>query len=914
MVMVNTLLSLGIAFIALPFFLILSRRRYVKTPVPGRLWLHFAFFGSLGVLLILLAANELESVTIPSWVVILLSAIVWGFGLRLVVRLPRDVRQFLFEAEQHSKTQERSIATSELHQTMLKLDEMQQSKKEAEKSLRREKAVIRTLMDQMPDYIFVKDKNGQFKDVNKALLKEMGLTDFQQAAGKTDIDFFPPKLAEAFMRDDQKVIQEEKPMINRQEVMEDQQGKQRTLLTTKLPLIDDDGEVIGIIGISRDITDLKRQELALQEARHAAEAANRAKSEFMANMSHELRTPLHGIMGMTELALDMDLTSQLRQHLETVDECADTLLMIVNDILDFSKIESGKFELDHTNFLVREVIEHTVDMLANRAHAKKLELISGIDPDVPDAVIGDPVRLRQIVTNLIGNAIKFTESGEVALRVSIASLQSDRVSLHFSVRDTGIGIPEKTQRKIFEAFTQADTGTTRKYGGTGLGLTISSHLVSQMGGTLEVRSKEGHGSEFFFTITLELQVDSASRTSVETPEALHGTQILLVDDNGTNLAVLQQMLTNWQMNSTAVTSPADALNLLKDAYQSGNPYPMMITDLQMPDMTGIELVKNIRETPEIADTTVLMLTSSEKEGDSVKAEQLNISAFIRKPCRQSRVLEAILNTAGMTLSKEGKKESGPVISKRLRILLAEDSPVNQTLVLGIMKKQGHEVVVTNNGNQAVEKVKQDPNFDLVLMDVQMPGMDGFVATRAIRHHEKSTGNHVLIIAMTAHAMKGDRERCLAAGMDAYVPKPIKGPRLLSAIKDILDGKVQTETDEESIHPMNNEVIDWKDALKSMGDDEELLKHVVRTFLDEGPDLLKQMREGLENQQPLDVQFAAHKLKSSTGLFGAHQAGEHAHQMETFAKSGTLTEEAQEEYRKLCAQLEQIFPALKQHIE
>jgi len=515
-------------------------------------------------------------------------------------------------------------------------------------------------------------------------------------------------------------------------------------------------------------------------------------------MSHEIRTPLNGVMGMTDLTLDTHLTLEQRGYLETVKTSADSLLTVINDILDFSKIEAGKIDLEAIDFNLRDCLETTLKTLAIRADEKGLELLCEIAPEVPEVLSGDSGRLRQVIMNLVGNAIKFTDKGEVALKVQVEAKHDYEFALRFTVADSGIGVSKEKQQLIFDPFSQADSSTTRKYGGTGLGLTISSRLVEMMGGKIWVESELARGSQFHFTTRLGIADTKVIEVgSIAPPEILRAVKVFVVDDNRTNRRILEGMLGRWEMKSSSAQDGEEALTKLAEAQEAGAPFALILMDMHMPKMDGFELIERIRQGKDSCTATIMMLTSAGHRGDAARCQDLGVAAYLLKPIRQSELREAIARVLG---ARE-QKGAIPLITRyslhdarepagSLRVLLAEDNPVNQLLASRLLEKRGHSVLVAANGLEALEALEKE-NFDLVFMDVQMPVMDGFEATAAIRKKEGPSGVRLPVVALTAHAMKGDREKCLAGGMDGYLTKPIRPQELDEILRSYLERREGT---------------------------------------------------------------------------------------------------------------------------
>jgi two-component system sensor histidine kinase/response regulator len=658
-------------------------------------------------------------------------------------------------------------------------------RRRVEDELQRERALLRALLDTVPDSIYFKDTDSRFLRASTALARRLGLDDGADVTGRTDADFFAPEHARAAREDERRIMLTGEPIIAKLERETWPDGHETWVSSTKAPMFDTHGTIVGTLGVTRDVTELKRTETELAIARDAAVESARFKAEFLANMSHEIRTPLNAIIGMTGLMLETTLDSEQRDFAQTIRGSADLLLDIVNDVLDFSKLEAGKMSIEQTPFDLFRVVEESADLLAERAQAKGLELLTTIPPHAPRQLLGDPSRIRQVLVNLIGNAVKFTEQGEVVVAVNIEDADPRRVKLRFAVRDTGIGIPKEAQHKLFNAFTQADGSTTRKYGGTGLGLTICRQLVELLGGTIELASQPGQGSTFSFALTMSRQPD------VLQPPAgfasLEGVRVLIVDDNATNRRILQHQVVAWKMRNGSASSGPEALEALRRAASEGDPFRTVVLDMQMPDMDGIAVAREITADPHLSATRIVILTSLASHPDEEDFRRLGIAAYLTKPVKQRRLMDCLSEVVNKpvpvaVLPIEADTTVKPAL-RSLRILLAEDNAVNQKVALRQLEKLGYTADAVADGDEAVTAVQQT-RYDVILMDCQMPRLDGYAATRRIREIEGTTGlrrHH--IIALTANSMSGDREKCLQAGMNAYVTKPVRREELAAALEE-----------------------------------------------------------------------------------------------------------------------------------
>lgn len=819
-------------------------------------------------------------------------------------------------------------------------------RKRAMELLRKSSEEISDLYNNAPCGYHSLDGNGVVIRVNDTELRWLGHSR-EEVLDKKFTDLLTPRSQAAFQASFQR-FKEEGSVQDSEFEMIRKDGSEFPVLLSATAVTDPAGRYVMSRSTVFDMTERKRIEAVLQKAKEAAEEANRAKSEFLANMSHEVRTPMNGIIGMTELALDTLLTREQRDYLEMVKASADSLLAVINDILDFSRIEARKLELETILFSLPDTLGDTLKGLALRAEEKGLELACHIAPGVPEYVVGDPLRLRQIIINLVGNAVKFTESGEVVVHVEPGEPDGGDVSpsnssclLHFWVTDTGIGIPRDKQGKIFEAFAQADSSTTRRYGGTGLGLAISSHLIAMMGGRIWVESEINRGSTFHFTARFGLALspgeESTHRTIGETTVhdrkrlagVLDKRSVLVVDDNATNRRIFQELLANWGMRPTAVDSGAAALALLEEVNRAAELFDLVLLDAHMPQQNGFDVARTIRLHQHWAHIPVVMLTSAGQPGDITCCLELGIAGYVMKPFKQSELLEVLLAALGSPQTKRDQPtttESRSVVSaierRGLRALLVEDNLVNQKLAVRLLEKEHFFVSVAQNGKEALDALEKD-SFDLILMDVQMPEMNGFEATARIRQAEQGTGRHVPIVAMTAHAMKGDRERCLQAGMDGYVSKPIQPKELFETIHQVTQllqqARMSNGEENKDGPPMKRdltdpasspalEVVRWDEALERVGGDADLLREVVQLFLETCPSQMAEVHSSLLRKDAAALQCAAHALKGSVSIFGAQAAFEAAKRLESLARAGNLAQ-AEQAWIDLDEAIQHLQPIL-----
>ncbi|QDU49246.1 hybrid sensor histidine kinase/response regulator [Gimesia panareensis] len=816
-----------------------------------------------------------------------------------------------------------------------------------------ERTLLAAIVESSGDAIIGKAPDGTITSWNNGAEETYGWL-AEEVIGETVSLLLPPGMA----REESEILEAMKTGRRLDQFQTRRVRKDGTLIDVSIsvsPIRGMDNQIVGTSTIERDITARRRREEELSKARDEAEQATRTQSEFLANVSHELRTPMNAILGMLELTLQEDLTPLKRDYLQTAKDSADSLLLLVNDILDFSRLEAGRFELEPVPFNLRDLLDEAVKTLSLRACEKGLELICRIDRRVPGRVIGDPVRLRQILTNLAGNAIKFTEQGEVVVNVKLVDqtdstisdgtdsapsrfggLPGEQVMLDFSVTDTGIGIAPEDQERIFAPFAQADASTTRHYSGTGLGLAICHELNGLMKGEMHLESTLGKGSCFSFQIACSVAdpdetdaVRERSRVS-----ELKDLPVLVVDDNQTNRVILEEMLTNWSMSPTPVDSAQEALEKLSSTRRDDTGYPLVIVDALMPETDGFMLLEQAKDEGLLDTATILMLSSADHQIFGDRCRDLEISAFLEKPISQSDLLDAIMTALkGPQLEQNGVVQISET-KQSLRVLIAEDTPANQKVITAILKKRGHQCVIANNGREAVDWVRND-TFDAVLMDVQMPTMDGLQATKMIREYEQEAENHVPIIAMTAYAMRGDRDKCISAGMDNYISKPIDAPKLIRLLERLAtkyprrasltpetfgeellsagespEEETQISAGSSGKPGSSSTVFDMAAALKRVGNDPEILNSMVEYFFEDAPVLLKEISRQIQVGDADELARAAHSLKGLCANFNADTAAEAAKAIEEMGYQGDL-QDAPEAIPALKAEVDRLTRELTQ---
>ncbi|NSW86101.1 MAG: response regulator [Syntrophobacteraceae bacterium] len=781
-------------------------------------------------------------------------------------------------------------------------------RKRAEEVLRLSEEKFKTLFNSAGDAIFIHDFDFRIIEVNSVACERLGYSREEllnlDAKGVQALNITMP-----MGKMTPELIESGPAMF---ETVRVAPGGDRVHTEIHSRVIDFEGRK-AMLSIGRDITGRKRVEEELLRAKKAAEAANTAKSRFLANMSHEIRTPLNAVIGMTSLILDSDLSSEQREYAEIVYSSAYSLLGIINDILDFSKIESGELDFEELDFDLRTTVEDTAEFLASKAHAKGLAFDCLIDPEVPSLVRGDPGRLRQVIVNLVNNAIKFTSSGGVSLHLHCEMESRSQAMVRFTISDTGIGIEPDQMAQLFKIFSQVDTSTTRKYGGTGLGLAISSRLVEKMDGRIGVSSEPGRGSTFWFTVSF-LKQSPIVQPDTALPCDIRDKRILIVDDNPANRLVLQECLRSWGCRWDEASSGRAALHKLAEAAEASDPFRIAILDMHMPDMDGEDLGKRIKKDPRLKDTILVILSSAALRGDAVRLKEIGFSAFLTKPVRRSDLYDCLVTVCSIE-HEDGTLVLPQIVTRhtvaearkrKIRILMAEDNMTNQKVALRIMDKLGYRADAVANGQEALRALEMIP-YDLILMDVQMPVMDGFEATRLIRKSEEGTGKHIPIIAMTAHATKGDRESCIEAGMDDYISKPIRPEELVEGIERMLRRSLSLPPSHTAQAASRSEryVFDREELLARVGDDEAFLAEIMGVFLDDVPLQIQGLRQAVDRRDFKDIEHLAHGLKGASANMAVESLRKTAQEMEQAGKDHSFERAA-----GLLPRMEQEFETLK----
>ncbi|MDF1592148.1 MAG: response regulator [Desulfobacterales bacterium] len=783
-------------------------------------------------------------------------------------------------------------------------------RKKVEEALTDSEEKYRTIVESLEDGYYEIDLSGNFKFFNDAMCSIMGY-ERDAMEGINIKRFADEENAKKIFDMFNNVLNTDKSIKAFDSTIIRKDGTIRVVESSVSLIKDTKYQSTGFRGIIRDVTERKQAE-ALTQEKIAAEAASRSKSEFLANMSHEIRTPLNSITGLTELVLDTKLSSDQREDLEVVKAASFSLLSVINDILDFSKIEAGRLELDEIPFELRDFLGESIRILGIRAHEKGVELAYRVAPDVPDRFLGDPARFRQVLLNLAGNAIKFTDHGEVVVSVTKEQLSETGAILHFSVRDTGIGIPKDKHTSIFQAFQQADGSTSRRFGGTGLGLAVSSQLVELMGGRIWLESEPGKGSNFHYTARFKLDPEAEDVMPLQPDFDVSGMRVLVVDDNSTHLEIIRELLESWNMSPTTAADAKSAQRILSVSGSTVPPFKVAVIDADMPESDGFKLAIGINKQASLGLPIIMMLThSSLRSHPDLKG--IGVKATVTKPVRSSDLLDAI-KTAFHT--GESRQEITPKVLKPLmqfdkqplRILVVEDTPFNQKFIQRLLNRWGHQAVIVENGIKAVEAVTKQ-SFDIILMDVQMPKMDGFEATAEIRKLEAQTGNHIPIIAMTAHAMKGDRERCLAAGMDDYISKPISSDALQNMIAELVPAaKASPKPPPKSAPKGTPAVIDEKTLLNAFDNDWVFFREAVGMFLNDFPQMLSNIGAAVKANDAKELRMTAHALKGMVGNFQAKTTALAALALEEMGRNQDF-KGVEEAFEKLSGEMEDLKQTL-----
>jgi PAS domain S-box-containing protein len=785
-------------------------------------------------------------------------------------------------------------------------------RRSTEAELRKQKRLLRTIIDHLPQPIWVKDTESRFLVANDHLAKLVGADDPSELIGKTDFDFFADEPAEKYYRDEQAILASGEPQLEKEEPLRTAEGEKRHMLSTKVPVFDAQGEVAYIAGMSFDITEQKRLEEELIEARDRAEEAARAKSAFLANMSHEIRTPMNGVIGMTSLIADTELTTEQREFVDIIRTSGKALLSIINNILDFSKIEAGKIELEEHPFAVHEVVEEALDLVRTKAADKGLELAYFVDPAVPASLRGDATRLRQILTNLLANAVKFTQEGKINVRVRAQEKSEGHYEVRFEVEDTGIGIPEDRRDQLFGTFSQVDASMTREHGGTGLGLAISQRLVALMGGNLDVESEMGEGSTFHFTIRAEAApVVSGSENLFREHASLEGRRVLIVDDNETNRHMLRLQTKRWGLVPMPASSGNEALRLVEEHDR----FDLAILDMHMPKMDGLELARRLAD--RFPDTALLMLSSA---GQRPRVSEAPLDACLSKPAKAShlqRTLTSLLGEADPAPSDAATSALERNLAERhpLRILLAEDNPVNQKVMLRQLEQLGYEADAVADGREVLDALKRQP-YDVVLMDVQMPEIDGLEATRRIRErHDDDDEERPRLIAMTAAASKTARQECFEAGIDDYVSKPVS----IEALTNALEASTPRDDIPPDTEPLREDglpsaAFNLRHVRDLTGGDPAFERELLETFMEDTPEHLDDLREAYRGEKASVLRQAAHALRSTSRTLGAERLADVCERLERRGEDATFDAETEALIDKAEAAFERVVETVEEHLQ